>query len=87
MQPSDPPADRTGPPCFPRPRSRRAVLAASGDVRVFRREAGGTLGPDRARWRHDRHHASAYASPVVAAGHVLVVGPTGLVALAPPDDG
>jgi hypothetical protein len=64
-----------------------SVLVASGDVRAVRREAGGTLGPDRARWRRDRYHASAYASPVVAAGHVLVVGPTGLAALAPPDEG
>lgn len=59
------------------------VLVVSGGVRVFRREAGGFLGPDREHWRLSSVHAVAYASPVIAAGRTFVVGPAGLVALKP----
>lgn len=57
------------------------VLVACGDVRVFRRETGGVLGPDRDHWRISSVHAAEYASPVIAAGRTFVVGPAGLVAL------
>lgn len=57
------------------------VLVPSSDVRAFRRQTGGTFGPDRERWRAASVQAWAYASPVVAAGHVFVVGPLGLEAL------
>ena len=57
------------------------VLVATGDVRVFRRDAGGVLGPDRERWQTSAVHAAAHSSPVIAAGHTFVVGPMGLVAL------
>lgn len=60
-----------------------AVLVVSGDVRVFRRETGGVLGPDRERWRFSSVHAVEYASPVIAAGRMFVVSPAGLVALKP----
>lgn len=59
------------------------VLVVSGDVRAFRRETGGFLGPDREHWRISSVHAVEYASPVIAAGRVFVVGPAGLVALKP----
>jgi len=63
------------------------VLVVSGDVRVFRRETGGLLGPDREQWRLSAVHAVAYASPVIAAGRTFVVGPAGLVALNPTRNG
>ncbi|MFW6317882.1 MAG: PQQ-binding-like beta-propeller repeat protein [Halorubrum sp.] len=59
-----------------------SVLVATGDVQVFRRDAGGLLGPDRERWRFSSVHAVEYSSPVVAAGRAFVVSPVGLVALA-----
>ncbi len=59
------------------------VLVVTGDVRLFRREAGGFLGPDREQWRLSSVHAIEYASPVIAAGRTFVVGPAGLVALRP----
>lgn len=63
-----------------------AVVVATGDVRAFRREVGTLLERDRVRWTTDSVHAAAYSSPVIAAGHVFVVGPTGLVALGPAGD-
>lgn len=57
------------------------VLVATGDVCVFRREAGGILGPNRERWQNSAVHAAAYSSPVIASGRVFVVGPMGLIAL------
>jgi hypothetical protein len=63
------------------------VLAAAGDLRAFRRDADGVLEPDRQRWRVSSVHAGTYASPVVAANRVLVVGPGGLVALSSEADG
>lgn len=57
------------------------VLIVTGDVRVFRRETGGFLGPDRENWRLSSVHAVEYSSPVIAAGRAFVVGPAGLVAL------
>jgi len=57
------------------------VLVAGSGVRAFRRDAGGLLGPERLRWREDSVHATAYASPVVAAGRAFVAGPFGLLVL------
>jgi len=57
------------------------VLVVSGDVRAFRRETGGFLGPDHERWQLSSVHAVEYASPVIAAGRTFVASPTGLVAL------
>ncbi|SDX74604.1 outer membrane protein assembly factor BamB family protein [Halopenitus persicus] len=57
------------------------VLVASGDLRAYRRDRDGLLTPDRVRWRYDGVHATTYASPVIAAGRVLVASPTGLVAV------
>lgn len=57
------------------------VLVATGDVRVFRRDAGGVLSPDRERWQTSAIHAATYSSPVIAAGHTFVVGPMGLIGL------
>ena len=57
------------------------VLVVSGDVRAFRRETDGFLGPDREHWQLSSVHAVEYASPVIAAGRMFVVGPAGLVAL------
>jgi outer membrane protein assembly factor BamB len=62
------------------------VLVPTGDVRAFRRDAGGLLGPARERWRFSSVHASDYSSPVVAAGRVFVVGPAGLLALRPAEE-
>jgi len=62
------------------------VLAPTGDVRAFRRDIGGFLGPSRERWRASTIHAAAYSSPVIAAGRVFVVSPTGLVALRSGED-
>jgi outer membrane protein assembly factor BamB len=64
-----------------------SVVAATGDVRAFRRDVDGPLGRERERWRASSVHAAAYVSPVVAAGRALVVGPVGLVALEPGTDG
>ena len=58
-----------------------AVIAASGDLRGFRRNTGGILAPDRIGWQTSTVHAAAFSSPVIAAGRVFVVSPTGLVAL------
>ncbi|UHQ96330.1 PQQ-binding-like beta-propeller repeat protein [Natrinema halophilum] len=62
------------------------VLVVTGDVRVFHRETGGFLGPDRENWRISSVHAVEYSSPVIAAGRTFVVGPAGLVALKPTKD-
>jgi outer membrane protein assembly factor BamB len=63
------------------------VLIVSGDVRAFRREAGGLFAPERLRWRTSSVHAHDYASPVLAAGRAFVVGPMGLQGLkSGPDD-
>lgn len=62
------------------------VLVVTGDVRVFRRETGGFLGPDREHWRISSVHAVEYSSPVIAAGRTFVVGPAGLVALKPTEN-
>jgi hypothetical protein len=59
------------------------VLVVTGDVRVFRRETGGFLGPDREHWRISSVHAVEYSLPVIAAGRTFVVGPAGRVALKP----
>jgi hypothetical protein len=58
-----------------------SVVAATGDVRAFRRDVGGFPTPDRVRWRSSSIHATAFSSPVVAAGRVFVVGPAGLLSL------
>ncbi|WP_435335852.1 PQQ-binding-like beta-propeller repeat protein [Haloarchaeobius sp. TZWWS8] len=57
------------------------VIVVSGNVHAFRRDVGGLLAPDRERWTRSSAHASAYVSPVVAAGHIFVVGNFGLQAL------
>jgi outer membrane protein assembly factor BamB len=59
------------------------VLVVTGDVRVFRREMGGFLAPEREHWRISSVHAVEYSSPVIAAGRTFVVGPAGLVVLKP----
>lgn len=59
------------------------VLVVSGDVRAFRRDLGGFLGPDRNHWQISSVHAVEYSSPVIASGRIFVVGPAGLVALKP----
>lgn len=58
-----------------------SVVVATGDVRAFRRDTGGLVPRDRERWRYGDVHAPAYATPVIAAGSIFVVGPSGLVAL------
>lgn len=58
-----------------------AVLAVAGDVRAFRKNVSGILGPNRERWRTSSVHATAFSSPVVAAGRIFVAGPVGLLAL------
>ena len=55
-----------------------AVLVAGSGVRAFRRDVEGIFDPDRLRWELGASHATAYASPVVAAGRLFVVGPFGL---------
>ncbi|WP_277542317.1 outer membrane protein assembly factor BamB family protein [Haloarcula laminariae] len=55
-----------------------SVVVASDDVRAFRRETGGLFGPDRTRWENTTGAVSAYASPVVAAGHLFVASSRGL---------
>jgi hypothetical protein len=57
------------------------VLVAAGDVRAFRRTVGDLFSTDRLRWRESSVHAGVFSSPVVAAGHTFVVGPSGLQAL------
>lgn len=57
------------------------VLVVTGDVRVFRRDGSDILSPDRERWRTSSVHATAFSSPVVAAGRIFVAGPVGLLAL------
>jgi hypothetical protein len=64
-----------------------SVLAVTGDVHAFRRDAGGGSGSSRERWQTSDIHASAYASPVVAAGRVFVAGPLGLLAFRPGEGG
>jgi len=56
------------------------VLVATGNVHAFRRETEGVFGPNRTRWETSAGYASEYASPVVAAGRVFVVGLPGLQA-------
>lgn len=63
------------------------VLAVSGDVRAFRRDASGVPGPDRERWRTSSVHAAAFSSPVIAAGRTFAVGPAGLLAFTSSEDG
>jgi outer membrane protein assembly factor BamB len=63
------------------------VLAVAGDVRAYRRATGGVLGSDRVRWRTSSVHATAFSSPVIAAGRAIVAGPVGLLALRPGADG
>ncbi|MFA1609496.1 outer membrane protein assembly factor BamB family protein [Halobellus rubicundus] len=58
-----------------------SVVVAGSGVRAFRRDAGGILSPERLRWRADSVHVTAYASPVIAAGGLLAVGPFGLQVL------
>jgi outer membrane protein assembly factor BamB len=58
-----------------------SVVAATGGVRAFRRDVGGFPTPDRVRWRSSSIHATAFSSPVIAAGRVFVVGPAGLLSL------
>jgi len=58
-----------------------SVLVATGDVRAFRRDTGGILGPGRRSWQTSSVHAATYASPVIAAGRTFVVGSMGLIAL------
>jgi outer membrane protein assembly factor BamB len=62
------------------------VLAASGDLRAFHRDAEGLFAPDRVRWHTSSIHAATFSSPVVSAGRVFVVGPHGLLALRPRED-
>jgi outer membrane protein assembly factor BamB len=64
-----------------------SVLVATGDVRVFRRDVGGLFAPDRERWRASSFHATAFSSPVIAAGRAFVVGPVGLLAVEHETDG
>ncbi|MFB6122438.1 MAG: PQQ-binding-like beta-propeller repeat protein [Haloferacaceae archaeon] len=60
-----------------------AVLAVAGDVRAFDRNASGVPTAERKRWQTSAVHATAYASPVIAAGHVFVASPDSLLALQP----
>jgi hypothetical protein len=53
---------------------------------AFRRDASGLLAPDRERWSYTQPHTSTYATPVVASGKLLAVGPSGLHAFEPADD-
>ena len=66
-----------------------AVLVVDSSVLAFRRDAGGTFGPERDLWQSQAAHTSALSTPVVAGGRVLVVGmnPAGLLALRPGEDG
>ena len=64
-----------------------SVVVASGDVRAFRRETGGLLGPDRTRWENTRGNASEYATPVVAAGRLFVASERGLQTFQVDDEG
>ncbi len=57
------------------------LVVTGGDIRAFRRNAGGILRPDRERWRASSVSANRFASPVVAAGHVFVIGADSLLAL------
>ncbi|MFB6171939.1 MAG: PQQ-binding-like beta-propeller repeat protein [Haloarculaceae archaeon] len=63
-----------------------SVLAASSGVRAFRKDASGVLSPDRERWQTSSIAATAYSSPVVAAGRVFVVGAYGLLSLRSGED-
>jgi hypothetical protein len=62
-------------------------VVVAGDVRAYRRATGVVLASDRVRWRTSSVHATAFSSPVIAAGRVLVAGPVGLLALRPGADG
>jgi outer membrane protein assembly factor BamB len=53
---------------------------------AYRRDASGLLAPDRERWSYTQPHTSTYATPVVASGKLLAVGPSGLHAFEPADD-
>ncbi|WP_338902575.1 PQQ-binding-like beta-propeller repeat protein [Salinibaculum marinum] len=57
------------------------VLVECEDLRAFRREANGLLGPERERWRVSSVQGATLSSPVIAAGRAFIVGATGLVAL------
>jgi outer membrane protein assembly factor BamB len=59
------------------------VFAVTSGVRAFRQDASGFLTPDRMRWQTSSVDATAFASPVIAGGHMLVVGINNLLALHP----
>lgn len=63
-----------------------SVVVDSGYPIAYRRDAGGLLAPDRERWSYTEPHTSTYASPVIASGRLLAVGPAGLHAFEPADE-
>lgn len=57
-----------------------SVLVSTGDVRAYSREDGHT------EWQTSSVHATAFCSPVIAAGRTFVVGPAGLASIEAGDD-
>lgn len=62
------------------------VLAATGGIMAFRRDADDTFSSNCKQWRSSSVNATSYSSPVIAAGRIFVVDPGGLQVIQPTKD-